>query len=77
MKTVTEAAVGETLHDCSSSETVVPLPGFRVVRPTVYAELFPVETADYDSMKRAVERLCLNDPAVTVVNDSSPALGQG
>ncbi|CAI4229247.1 unnamed protein product [Auanema sp. JU1783] len=77
MKTVKEAAVGETLFDPSIKDTVEALPGFKPIKPTVYAGLFPLETPEYEGLKQAVERLCLNDPAVVVTPDSSPALGLG
>ncbi|KHN86266.1 Translation factor GUF1 -like protein, mitochondrial [Toxocara canis] len=77
MKTVKEAAAGETLFIGESRECVIPLPGFKPVKPTVYAGLFPLDAGDYDSLKQAVEQLALNDPSVTVTPDSSPALGLG
>ncbi|KAK0423158.1 hypothetical protein QR680_008004 [Steinernema hermaphroditum] len=77
MKTVQEASVGETLFEPSKKDVVVPFPGFKKVKPTVYAGLYPVETSEYEDLKQAVERLCLNDSSVTVTPDSSPALGLG
>uniref|UniRef100_A0A7E4W0Y8 Translation factor GUF1 homolog, mitochondrial n=1 Tax=Panagrellus redivivus TaxID=6233 RepID=A0A7E4W0Y8_PANRE len=77
MKTVQEAAVGETLFDPAEKATVKCFPGFTAIKPTVYSGLFPVETAMYEDLKQAVERLSLNDPSVTVSPDSSPALGLG
>ncbi|TKR95816.1 hypothetical protein L596_009936 [Steinernema carpocapsae] len=77
MRTVKEASVGETLFEPSKKEVVVPFPGFKQVKPTVYAGLYPVETSEYEDLKQAVERLCLNDSSVVVTPDSSPALGLG
>ncbi|KAK5978774.1 Translation factor GUF1 mitochondrial [Trichostrongylus colubriformis] len=77
MKTVKEATVGETLYSPHEDHTVVAFPGFKPVKPTVYAGLFPVETSEYDNLKQAVERLSLNDPSVVTMPDSSPALGLG
>jgi GTP-binding protein LepA len=76
MRTVQEAAVGETLFDVGNT-AVVPFPGFAPVKPNVFSGLFPVDTADYEDLKQALDRLCLNDPAVEVKPDSSPALGLG
>lgn len=50
---------------------------FQEVKPTVYSGLFPVDPADYENLKQAIERLSLNDPAVTIQPDSSAALGLG
>ncbi|PAV58395.1 hypothetical protein WR25_23936 [Diploscapter pachys] len=78
MKTAKEASVGETLFDAElSRETVTAFPGFKEVKPTVYSGLFPVDPADYENLKQAIERLSLNDPAVTIQPDSSVALGLG
>ncbi|PIC43105.1 hypothetical protein B9Z55_009977 [Caenorhabditis nigoni] len=78
MRTVKEAVVGETLFAAETpKESVQSFAEIKGVKPTVYAGLFPVETADYESLKQAVERLCLNDPSVTVTPDASKALGLG
>lgn len=77
MKTAREASVGETLFEPKNAASVIPLPVFKTVKPTVYAGLFPLDPGDYDSLKQAVDRLCLNDPSVTLIPDSSPALGLG
>ncbi|MFH4977790.1 hypothetical protein AB6A40_004499 [Gnathostoma spinigerum] len=77
MKTVKEATVGETLFDPKQKDMIVPVPALKTVKPTVYAGLFPVDPADYDELRQALERLSLNDPSVSIVNDSSLALGLG
>ncbi|VDL87018.1 unnamed protein product, partial [Nippostrongylus brasiliensis] len=77
MKGVAEAAVGETLYAPGCEDSVQPFPGFKPIKPTVYAGLFPVETSEYEDLKQAVERLSLNDPSVVIIPDSSPALGLG
>ena len=77
MKTVKEANVGETLFEPSKRDIVIPFPGFKAIKPTVYAGLFPVETSMFEELKNAVERLCLNDSSVTISPSSSPALGLG
>ncbi|KAE9556216.1 hypothetical protein FO519_000555 [Halicephalobus sp. NKZ332] len=77
MKTVREAAVGETLFDPVEQDKVVPFPGFSAIQPTVYSGLFPVNSAQYEDLRMAVERLCLNDPSVVITPDSSSALGLG
>ncbi|VDK53157.1 unnamed protein product, partial [Cylicostephanus goldi] len=77
MKTVNEATIGETLYAAEISDRVEPFPGFKPIKPTVYAGLFPVEASEYEELKQAVERLSLNDPSVVIMPDSSPALGLG
>ncbi|VDL77070.1 unnamed protein product [Nippostrongylus brasiliensis] len=74
---IEEAAVGETLYAPGCEDSVQPFPGFKPIKPTVYAGLFPVETSEYEDLKQAVERLSLNDPSVVIIPDSSPALGLG
>ncbi|CEF61880.1 Translation factor waclaw, mitochondrial [Strongyloides ratti] len=77
MKTVKEATIGETLFDPTSPEPIKNIEVFKPIKPTIYAGLYPVETSNYENLKLAVERLCLNDPSVTITTDSSPALGLG
>ncbi|CAD5213457.1 unnamed protein product [Bursaphelenchus okinawaensis] len=78
MKTVKEAAVGETLYAGDvSKDSVTPFAGFKTMKPTVYAGLYPVEQAEYENLKQALERLALNDPSVEISGDSSVALGLG
>lgn len=73
-----EAVVGETLFASETERDLVKtFAEIKEIKPTVYAGLFPVETSDYESLKQAVERLCLNDPSVSVTPDSSKALGLG
>ncbi|CAB3403611.1 unnamed protein product [Caenorhabditis bovis] len=78
MKTVHEAVVGETLYATDTPKNeVTTFAEIKSIKPSVYAGLFPVESSDYENLKQAVERLCLNDPSVTVTPDSSKALGLG
>lgn len=77
MRTVKEAMIGETLFEPDQKEVVVPFPGFKVVKPTVYAGLYPMDAAEYEDLKQALERLSLNDASVSIAPDSSPALGMG
>lgn len=56
---------------------VQPLPGFRQLKPMVFSGLFPVDPADYDSLKSALAKLTLTDPSVTLAPDQSSALGPG
>ncbi len=75
MKTVKEARVGDTLMQ--PKKTITPFPGFRPAKPMVFAGIFPIDTADFEELTDAIEKLTLNDASVTVTKTSSPALGLG
>jgi translation elongation factor EF-4 len=77
MKTATEASIGETIFEPSQLGKVEVFPGFKPTQPTVYAGLYPVESSEYEELKKAVERLRLNDPSVSMSKDTSPVLGHG
>jgi translation elongation factor EF-4 len=57
--------------------SVEPLPGFKPARSMVFAGLFPAGEADFEGLKTALEKLCLNDASVQVEKESSQALGLG
>ncbi|CAG9857985.1 unnamed protein product [Phyllotreta striolata] len=75
MRSPKEAYVGDTIHhtDC----TVEPLEGFKSSRPMVFAGVYPTDQSQHINLRNAIEKLTLNDSAVTVDLDTSPALGQG
>ncbi len=76
IKEVDGAPVGDTLtleHHRAAS----PLPGFRAVRPRVFAGLYPVSSDDYDTFRDALQKLKLNDAALHYEPETSQALGFG
>lgn len=75
MRNISESLIGDTLH--LKGKKVEPLPGFRPNQPMVFAGIFPADQKQYIQLKTAIEKLILNDSAVTVTPDSSPALGRG
>ncbi|CAH1776623.1 unnamed protein product [Owenia fusiformis] len=75
MKTTKEAQVGDTLFHLNSP--VEPLPGFKPAKAMVFAGIYPTDQSEFNALRQAIERLILNDSSVTVIKDSSPALGQG
>ncbi|HWH44126.1 MAG TPA: translation elongation factor 4 [Thermoleophilaceae bacterium] len=76
MKDVSLLRVGDTLtHRQRRAEE--PLPGYREVKPMVFCGLFPVETNEYPELRDALERLALNDAALTYEPETSDALGFG
>ena len=61
----------------ADSPCAAPLPGFKSVKPMVFAGLFPVDAADYQDLKDALGKLVLNDASVTYEPETSAALGFG
>jgi GTP-binding protein LepA len=76
LKTVRECQVGETLTGMSRPATE-PLPGYRAVKPMVFAGLYPVEGEEYNALRDALEKLQLNDAALIFEPESSQALQFG
>uniref|UniRef100_A0A4W3I3L4 GTP binding elongation factor GUF1 n=2 Tax=Callorhinchus milii TaxID=7868 RepID=A0A4W3I3L4_CALMI len=75
MKEVKEAQIGDTFY--LQNHPVEPLAGFKPAKPMVFAGMYPVDQSEYSNLRKAVEKLTLNDSSVTVHRDSSPALGAG
>jgi GTP-binding protein LepA len=76
IKDIAHARVGDTITDADRPVTE-PLPGFKTVKPMVFAGLFPVDAADYQDLKDALGKLVLNDASVTYEPETSSALGFG
>jgi GTP-binding protein LepA len=76
IKEVADTKIGDTVTDAESPATA-PLPGFQPVKPMVFAGLYPAESADYDNLREAVEKLRLNDSSFSFEPESSMALGFG
>ena len=76
IKNVSDTRVGDTvtLADAPASE---PLPGFQAVHPMVYAGIYPEDGARYGDLRDALEKLQLNDAALTFEPETSTALGFG
>ncbi len=60
-----------------NGKPVEPLPGYKNIKPFVYAGFFPVSNEDYNSLKEAVEKLSLSDSALQFEPENSPVLGFG
>jgi GTP-binding protein LepA len=76
IKDIAHARVGDTVTD-ADRPCEAPLPGFKTVKPMVFAGLFPVDAADYQDLKDALGKLVLNDASVTYEPETSSALGFG
>jgi GTP-binding protein LepA len=76
LKDVSRLRVGDTLTSERNS-AVDPLPGYKDVKPMVFAGLFPTDSDDYPDLRDALERLKLNDAALFYEPETSQALGFG
>jgi len=76
VKTVSDTRPGDTLT-LKDRPCAAALPGFKEVQQVVYSSLYPVSTDDYEDLASALEKLKLNDAALTFQKDSSAALGFG
>jgi GTP-binding protein LepA len=73
------------IHDCKIGDTVTdharptssPFPGFREVKPMVFAGLYPTESSHYEDLRDAMEKLQLNDASFSFEPENSAALGFG
>lgn len=76
LKSTREARVGDTVTLVANASTAA-LPGYKVVKPFVYAGFFPDSNENYVALKEAVDRLSLSDSALQYEPENSPVLGFG
>ena len=76
LKDPLDVRVGDTVTDAAHPADEA-LPGYREVKPMVYAGLFPIDTEDFENLRDALDKLRLNDPAVVYTPETSVALGFG
>ncbi len=76
LKDVRDVRVGDTIT-LAENPAAEALPGYRGVNPMVYCGLYPVESADYDNLKDALEKMQVNDAALVFEPETSVALGFG
>ncbi|MCX6765961.1 MAG: translation elongation factor 4 [Candidatus Moranbacteria bacterium] len=79
LKSVNQCRVGDTITISKSNvkNQISKLPGYKEVKPMVYASFYPVEGDDYNMMRDALEKLKLNDAAFVFELESNLALGRG
>ncbi|GIX22050.1 MAG: elongation factor 4 [Gammaproteobacteria bacterium] len=76
IKQIDAAPVGDTITD-AARPCQAALPGFRPVQPRVFAGLYPVNAEDYEAFREALQKLKLNDAALSFEPETSQALGFG
>jgi GTP-binding protein LepA len=76
VKAVRDVAIGDTITDVEKP-AVEPLPGYKEAKPVVFSSIYPIATDDYEDLAKALDKLQLNDAALTFEKDSSSALGFG
>ncbi len=76
IKAVSEIAIGDTMTD-AARPAAAPLPGYKEAKPVVFSSIYPIATDEYEDLAKALEKLKLNDAALTYQKDSSSALGFG
>ncbi len=76
LKDIRSVRVGDTIT-IKKEDTINPLPGYKEVKPMVYAGIFPKEGDDYSSLRDAMDRLKLSDSALIYEPEHSQALGFG
>jgi GTP-binding protein LepA len=76
VKTVSDVRTGDTItHE--NRPCAEPLPGFKEVKPVVFASIYPIASDDYEDLAVSLEKYKLNDASFIYQKDSSVALGQG
>jgi len=76
IKTVADVQIGDTITD-AARPVDTPFPGFQEVKPMVFAGLYPIDSAQYEDLRDAMDKLRLNDASFFYEPESSTALGFG
>ena len=76
IKNVSEVSVGDTLT-VKSDPASEPLPGYQPVKPMVFSGMYPIDSQDYEDLRVSLEKLQLNDAALSFEPNTSTALGFG
>ncbi len=76
IKDISEVAVGDTVTT-KRSEAITPLSGYKEMKPMVFSGIYPTEINKYDELKKALEKLKLNDSSLVYEIEKSDALGFG
>jgi GTP-binding protein LepA len=76
VKAVRDVAIGDTITE-AERPAAEPLPGYKEAKPVVFSSIYPIASDDYEDLAKALDKLQLNDAALTFEKDSSTALGFG
>ena len=76
IKTVADVQIGDTITE-AARPVDTPFPGFQEVKPMVFAGLYPIDSAQYEDLRDAMDKLRLNDASFFYEPESSTALGFG
>jgi GTP-binding protein LepA len=76
IKTVRDIEIGDTITDAERPADGA-VPGYKPAKPVVFSSIYPMATDEYEDLTKALDKLALNDPALTYEKDSSVALGFG
>ncbi len=76
IKKTSDVKIGDTITNAKRAVTEA-LPGFREIRPVVFAGIYPIDSTDFEALRDALVKLQLNDSALYVEQESSTALGFG
>lgn len=77
LKSTSEAKVGDTVCLTKKFEITSALPGYKIIKPFVFAGFFPVSNENYQDLKEAIEKIALSDSALVFEPENSPVLGFG
>ncbi len=77
LKNVQDCRVGDTITRLDTATETTPLPGYREIKPMVFAGIFPKDGDAYERLRDAIEKLKLNDSSLTYEPENSQALGFG
>ena len=76
VKTISDVKIGDTLTN-AANPTETPLPGYKDILPMIYSGIYPINPEDYKNLREALEKLKLNDSAISWEPETSDALGFG
>jgi GTP-binding protein LepA len=76
IKALRDIDIGDTITD-AARPVAQPLPGYKEAKPVVFSSIYPLSSDDYEDLAKALEKLAINDAALTWEKDSSAALGFG
>ncbi len=76
IKDIRDVRVGDTIT-AAKAQNVEALPGFQKIKPMVFAGIFPIVASEYENLRDALDKLCLNDSSLSFEKEKSLALGFG